>query len=249
MVRSFWGRAGATNTNGSDASRTISGLGLQQNDLVIVAYTIGDDDNVNHNMAMVTAGYTEVADLFADDVEDCNFGVFWKLMGASPDSSAIVDGMGGTDAAIAAVAMVFRGVDTTTPMDVTPTTASGVNTNRPNPPSIDFSAASAWVVACGGYAFTSGTPTVTAPTNYSDIVERDAVDSTGAGVAMAYRTDPADPEDPGVFTPSIADSVDHAWGACTIALRPAAELGNSEKMAAINAATIESAQWHGREYI
>lgn len=223
MAISFIGSAEGSAANGADVTLTLPSM--QQNDLVIVAYAIGDNDNVNFNMAMVTAGYTEVADLHSHDTfpQDCDLGVFWKIMGATPDTTAVVDGLGGTDAAVAAVAYVFRGVDTITPMDVTPTTATGVNSNRPNPPSIDhLNPSGILTVAVGAFSHTSGAAvTATAPTNYTGVIDASGDDTTDVTVAIARRADPADPEDPGIFTPSIADSVNNAWCACTIALRPA----------------------------
>lgn len=198
--------------------------GILQNDLVIVAYAIGDNDNLNFDMAVVTAGYTEVADLFADDTQECNLGVFWKVMGATPDTSVTVDGLGGTDAAVAAVVMIFRGVNTTTPMDVTPTTATAINTMHPNPPSIDhLNPSGLWTVIAGASGHTlAGTGTYTFPTGYTtDAIDRGADDTSDVTVGMGYRTNPADPEDPGVMTHSGTDSTAFAWCATTLALRPA----------------------------
>ena len=227
MAISFIGGAENSSTNGGDVTLTLPTL--LQDDLVIVAYAIGDDDNVDENMAMVTAGYTEVADVFVNDTIDNNLGVYWKFMGATPDTTAVVDGQGGADAAVAAVMMAFRGVDLTTPMDVTPTTAFGQNTMHPNPPSIDhLNPSGVWTVIAGGSSSWdgSGTGVFTFPTGYTtDARDIRQLDTTDVAVGMGYNTAPADPEDPGVMTQGGTDAVEFCWCACTIALRPAAAGG------------------------
>ena len=229
MAISFVGSAENSAIDGSDVTLTLPAM--QQDDLVIVAYAVGDNDNINHNLSMVTAGYSELADLFADDTRDCNLGVFYKFMGATPDTTAVVDGIGGTDAAVSAVCIVFRGVDLTTPFDVTSTTATGINTMHPNPPSINhLNPTGLWTAIAGASATNLAAGTYTFPTNYTTnaVDISSAVDSSNnnaASVGMGYRTSPADPEDPGVITRSGTDNVAFAWCACTMALRPAAAGG------------------------
>jgi len=223
MAISFIGSASGAAGNGGDPSITLPST--LEGDLVIVSGGIGDNDNVNFTMAMITTGYTSVADLFANDTQDCSLGVFWKFMGVTPDTTAVFDGQGGTDAACSAVAMVFRGVDLTTPMDVAPTTATGINTMHPNPPSIDhLNPSGVYSVIAGASGHTLGsTGTYTFPTGYTtNALQRGANDTSDVTVGMGYRTDPADPEDPGVMTHSGTSSTSFSWAAVTMALRPAA---------------------------
>ena len=215
----FVGSTSAAGNNGADATLTLSGLGLQQDDLVIVSYSISDADNVDFNMALVGAtGWTESADLFSNDTYDANLGVYYKVMGSSPDSSVIVDGLGGVDTQTVAVAMAFRGVDIATPMDVTPTTVTGLNTMHPNPPSINHNNPSGvWTVIAGSNATKRGIRTFTFPTGYTtNAVQRSASDTSGGIVGLGYRTAPSDPEDPGVMTGSGTNSTSFAWAAVKI---------------------------------
>jgi hypothetical protein len=218
----FVGSAEGSAQNGASVTLTLPTA--LQNDLVIVAYSIADNDTVDFDMAMVTADYTEVADLFSNDSNDSYLGVFWKVMGATPDTTAQVAGLGGTDAAVAAVAMVFRGVDTTTPMDVTPTTDTGQSTTHPNPPSINHNNPSGvWTVIAGCGSHNGGAaPTFTFPTGYTtNAVDDSESDTTATTVGMGYNSAPSDPEDPGVMTWSGVDALSNSWCAATIALRPA----------------------------
>lgn len=232
MAISFVGSAENSAASGADVTLTLP-VGTTTDDLVIVAYAIGDNDSVDFDMAMITTGYTEVVDIHAPGGAadlDSDLGVFWKVMGGTPDTTAQVDGLGGTDAAVAAVAMVFRGVDTTTPMDVTPTTASAVGTSNADPPSIDHNNPSGvWTVIVGATGHDqAGATTFTFPTGYTtDAIDRAQDDTTDVTVGMGYRTNPSDPEDPGVMTHSGLDDTDRTWCAATLALRPAAGNGGA----------------------
>jgi len=226
MAISFVGAAENSDVNGADVTLTLPSM--LADDLVIVANGIGDNSGTDQNLVMITTGYTEVADLFSNDNRDTNFGVFWKKMGATPDTTAQVEGFGNSAQGVAAVAMAFRGVDTTTPMDVTPTTATGIDTFNPNPPSIDHNNPSGvWTVIAVGSAHTA-TPFAytTIPTGYdTNWTDIGADDDSNATAGIGYRTDPGDPENPGALVHSGSDAAGHSWAACTIALRPAAAGG------------------------
>lgn len=231
MAISFVGSAENSAAEGGDVTLTLP-VGTAANDLVIVAGAIGDGDGVDFTMAMVTSGYTSVADLHADDTSDCDLGVFYKFMGATPDTTAVFDGQGGTDSSEAAVCHVWRGVDLTTPLDVTTTTNTGISSSRADPPSIDWSTSGVVTIAVGACSHRSGAAvSFTAPTNYENLVDIAADDTEDVLVGMASRSDPSDPEDPGVFTPSFADNTNHSWCAATLALRPAAVGGAAVKHA------------------
>jgi hypothetical protein len=224
MAISYVGETSGAAINGANVTLDLSTLGLQQGDLVVVAYGIGDNDSLDFNMATVSAGWNEVADLHADDTQDVDLGVYWKLMGSTPDASVEVDGQGGTDAGVAAVAIAFRGIDQATPMDVTPTTATGIDTMHPDPPSINHNnPAGVWIVIAGaaGHALNAGS--FTFPTGYTtNALSQLGNDTSDVTVGVGYRSSGvSDPEDPGAMTHSGTDSTGYCWAAATLALRPA----------------------------
>lgn len=175
-------------------------------------------------MSMVTAGYIELCDLFANDNFDINFAVYYKFMPASPDANAVSTGSGNSSAYSALSIGVFRGVDLTTPMDVTATFTSGINSDIPDPPSITPANANTMIVACGGS--TEGTIGPTAPTGYANLrwtrIGTGAGNYTGSGFATKAGPGAGVPEDPGVFNGFGTATTTEAWAACTIALRAAA---------------------------
>lgn len=192
-------------------------VGTATDDVVYVAYAFSGASDVN--MAMITADYAELADLYVLDTLDTNLGVFRKVQGATPDTEAVCDSFGGTANAIAGTVTVLIGVDTTTPEDATTTTDTNTSNPTPSPPAIDTTTAGAWVLIAGG----STEPDVpTAPTNYVNLIEDQGIDSNPINVMLATReiTSPGT-ETPGVFGDIVGTGSDSS-AAATVAVRPAA---------------------------
>src|SRR3546814_4229150 len=127
--------SGDTGADGSDATVDLSGLSLQEGDVVLgVSSFKGTSDLL---MAMTTADYTTLADLYADGTNDTNLGVFRKVMGATPDASAVFANPGsGAGDHLSALVDVWRGGDTTAPEDATSVTATAIGSAIPNPGAI-----------------------------------------------------------------------------------------------------------------
>jgi hypothetical protein len=127
-------------------------------------------------------------------------------MPATPDTTA-----SGLSANTVSIAIVFRGVSTTTPLDVASPAIATDNQDQADSPSITTTTNYSMVVAV---AFQRQSATITAPTNFT--LARTANRTTGT-VAAAYRMKtPAGAENPGVFGPGTLDS---EWVAATFALR------------------------------
>lgn len=214
------GNDGVTTHNVSLTSLT-GGIGTQPaaGDIVIVAYT--DCTSVDRDMAV--SGYTEVADLYQNDVDDCNMGVFYKVMSGSPDTSVNITVFPNLNANHSSVIQVFRGVNTTTPMDVAATTAGAVSSGVPNPPSITPVTAGAVVVGIGAYGaqWALGTALTSALTNFITRRTTSAPSTNRAnGIGMGW-TGPwsSGAVNPAAFGGGTTDS-DASWNAVCMALRP-----------------------------
>lgn len=160
--------------------------------------------------------WTQLFDLYQDgSANDTNFAGFYKVMGASPDTTVTLKGRTSNGGILGLVA-VFRGVDTTTPLDAAVTTAGAADAGDPDAPSITTVTDGAWVIACGGC---SDPDAVTnPPTDYTNLVD---VQQTVRNCMLATREiASAGPEDPGAFADITADA-DDSWCAATVALRPA----------------------------
>lgn len=225
----FRGSAMASSSPSTDTTVSFSGIsGLAQNDLVIVAASMGDNDNLTTlDMINNSAGWTEMNTVRdTADVHDVHLTLWYKFMGASPDADVVIEGTGpGTDGSLAVVVMAFSGVDTTTPFDVASTSATGISSPHADPPSIDHNNPSGvWTVIAGaaGHILAGGC-TFTFPAGYTTNAKSGSRDDTfDTTVGLGYRSSGgSDPEDPGAMTHSCTLSVDNAWAAFTMALRPA----------------------------
>jgi len=221
MAITFVGSAtGSTGTSG-DASFTITLPATQENDIVIVA--VGWSSPSDDAPGVSTSGYTEIAEIYADDNADANLSVSWKLMGATPDTEVICLTRNSVNVDSVGIAYVFRGVDTASPIDVSATTATGTNSAVPDPASITPTTAGAFVVACGlGTAsYAAGDSSVTPPAGYTNGVSIPSVYcSYGCTLAVASKAwSGSGAEDPAAWTGWTTSSLD-SWGAVTVALRP-----------------------------
>lgn len=211
----------------SDLTVTLPG-GMAQNDVVYAAYGVIDNTNTDRNCATVTSGYTELADLFANDTNDTNLGVYRKVQGGSPDSTVVFSGVGIATWGIWGAVEVLIDVDTTTPEDATTTTATGTNSGTPDPPSITTVTNNAWVVAIGASGENAPGAPVTVPTNYTNL--EDDWSAAGYGrIMMATRLIAgAGAENPGTFG-GIGASGNYSWCAATVAVRPAVVAGGTAR--------------------
>lgn len=193
-------------TNGGDVTITFSG-GIEENDVVLVVGGHG----VTTTTITGPTGYTAIA---THDTTAPIGGAWYKVMGATPDSSVTCSGGGNVNDGVAYVAYVFRGVDPDNVLDVAATTATASGA-APDAPSITPSTVGSWIVAAGmNDANDTG---VTEPTGYyfpTRANGNDVADYTVAGAINPYWTSGA--EDPGGWSL-------WATGECfsvTIALRP-----------------------------
>lgn len=223
MAITFVGSATGTGASAS-FNISLSGLGLQQGDLVIVATGYVTVGGANGNPGVSTSGYTEVADLFSDDGREAQFSVNYKLMGATPDTTVACNGSGSASLGAAGIAYALRGVDQTTPLDVTSTTATGIDSAVPDPPSITPTTSGSYVVITGCGTAANLDETVTHPTGYSNGVIVGSDPSTAVHVACASKAWTSGAEDPGAWTDWTTSTTD-AWAAATMAIRPAADAG------------------------
>jgi len=188
------------------------------NDIVIV-YSSADDDGGGD---MKSIGWTEIYSGYAEDNNDSQLYVYYKIMGSTPDTSFEIEG---SNERLAIAVMVFSGVDTTTPMDVTRTAHTEINTALVDPDAITPITEGAVVVAGGsGGISLSNSDTVFESSDLSSFVsiakEKSLVDDAMVGMGM-YEWESGE-FNPAQFTLSnIGDHTSNSNCACTIALRPA----------------------------
>ena len=201
MAITFVGVASSENSSTID----ISGLGLAEGDIVYVVGGRDNSDTIN-----TPSGYTP------DIVEvsgSARCRTFYKIMGATPDTS--VSGLT-SNSQCGHTAIAFRGVDTTTPLDVASQGDFENSSNTDlNPPSITTVTDNSMIL-CGGF-HDDDTGSRSSPSGYA-LGASYSVGSSGSGgtVNTAYKILASfGSENPGSFAGS-----NDQWAAFTAALRP-----------------------------
>lgn len=191
---------------GSDITLSLP-TGMQNGDVVYVCFATSSSGGTS------SSGWTQVGSDI-DSGSDVRTQVFRKVMGASPDSSIVLDGSGiGSDSGVG-LAYALRGVDPVTPEDTSPTTATGDSTN-PNSPSVTTVTNNAWVISFAGSR--ANDSAFTAPSGYSNQVDRLATDSNNISAGAATKEiSTAAAENPAEWTNWSTGR----WAAWSIAVRP-----------------------------
>lgn len=192
-------------------------------DFVLVSAVTGSAAGNPPMAVTVPTGYTPLGQLNQSGVTaDTSQNVSHKRMGATPDTTVTIPGTTNNAWGEAYSIQVWRGVDSLTPMDVTPVSAGGTGTGQPNPGAITPITPGAVIVICGGGAAGTGA-NYTAPTNYAtDFLTAFGADTTDAMVGSGYWDGwTSGPEDPGTYGGGTTGTED-SWTAYTLALRPQA---------------------------
>ena len=183
---------------------------MAQGDVIVVSG--GHPYREGANLGPITAGYVEIASSNASGAAQ---GVWYKIVGETPDDTIICYGTGNADDAGVYVAHVLRGVDTSHVADTIATTATGSSTN-PDPAAIVTVTDSVWVVVCGGSIVGDNSPGTI--TNYTNNVYIGASDVNSYSAAACTRQiASAGSEDPGAWNSWDAG----VWRVYTVAIRPA----------------------------
>ncbi len=198
-------------TNGGSVTITLSTQVLA-GDYIVVAVGIGSSRTPSLG---VTSSSTSTAyTLLGSRVKSSSIqlSVFGRLL-PSAEVSAICTGTGNSSDALSAVAMSFRGVDSATQLDNTPTTSSGTGTT-PTSPAITLATSDAAIVSIVS-AMISDTA-VTAPSSFLNQIDRNASDNWAATTGMAWITS----DSTSSYTPTGWSNFTSAtWVSATVALR------------------------------
>ena len=169
-----------------------------------------------------TSGYTDIWTDHSQNAPGYESG--YKVMGATPDTIiTFVQDSQFSGENTAGVLQVWRGLDTATPEDATPTGIGG-SPGMPDCPSITTVTDGALVFAIGFLDDDKVAASVTAPSGYSNLLAMEPTSLDNATMMIASKeVSPEGPEDPAAFGGSGTDE----WEAATFALRPAVATGDT----------------------
>lgn len=224
------GRAGATSTTTQSLSGTLTGgvaSSPSTGDIVVVLCAAAADttaapsQDISGNNSGAYVGLTAQSSVVATTY-DTYQRVSYQIQGGTVDTSITIPSSGSIRNAQRWIVHVFRNVDSTTPMDVTATYATGTGTGRPNPAAINPTTAGAWI--CAFYASAAATGAAyTAPTDFAtDWLGGTTADTADIMTGGGYYTGwTSGSYDPAAITAGGTTNAADTWAATTIALRPA----------------------------
>lgn len=206
--------------DGGSTSIDLSGFGLQQNDLVLYSVVVSRDGSGEPNIT--TGGYTNIVNqLVANDSEDAIISVWYKVMGATPDTSVVSTATGDAGDSVVANARVYRGVNTSNPIDVTTTTNTQTNTLIPNPPAITPVTDLSMIVVYGAGAASTGYAFESQGDRPNSLSSNGAENSDIAFLSYQNLQATAGEFDPDIFILAIgSDTAAGAAVSVSVALRP-----------------------------
>lgn len=188
-------------------SVSLSTLSLAQNDLVVLITGWGRSDGTP---GPTTSGYTQAALLSSNTGGgDSELYVGYKFMGSTPDTVVDVTPSPWNSAATNTIAYVWRGINTSTPLAGTTTTATGALTPVVAP-AISYTGSAIVVMT----TIVDSGLTYTAPSGLSKFVQQAVTPGGGASsIAVGAVYDNA-------YYPSVqfSGSSSYVWCAATIAL-------------------------------
>jgi hypothetical protein len=191
-------------------------------DVVVVVLSAGL--NADQVLTMTTAGFTKEKDSYVAGTNPCNFGIWYKVMTGTPDTSIALSIPRPSIGTYSIAIQVFRGVDPTTQIDATTTTAALTTSILANPPSNTPVTSLNLLLAIGGGAHSLGSaPTfgAAAMTNFITAGQANDGGSFGSTVGMGYLRNVAAANDPAAFTFSTSDNTAYCSLGVTMILRAA----------------------------
>lgn len=204
--------AGGT-SNGVNRDLDISGL-ASVGDLVLVVSSAfgraGNEGRIGNAL-----GYTQIADV----TNTQRVRVAWKIY-VSGENTVTVEGSGNAADATCGYLMIFNGFQAGTPIDVTPTTATGNSTN-PDCPAITPAHNNCMIVALAGSSAADATPGTVASYTQPTTPGAQGIDTNNASAAGVYRLlsgGGGSPENPAAWSAWLTGT----WVGVTVAIRDAA---------------------------
>lgn len=207
-------------TGGTDSSP-------QAGDIVIIAAQLFNSSNLTYSLT----NYTQITDLYttASNVI-INLHVGYKIMGSTPDTTAVIFKGTQTLSYPYAVAIhVWRNFDATTPIDVTPTTTTSNSSIYVDPSALTPTTSGAKIIIAGAGSGYATSPNGYYTTSYlSDFISQGYVQSTYYSSIIGMGDIPwtSGSYDPAAWSFSNSTLTYKAYAAVTFALRPESIYGN-----------------------
>lgn len=212
--------AGAVSGNNTVSLTALTG-GLSSSaaagDIVIAVYVVGSTADRALTITDGTNNYTLVdSELYSNGTSyDTNLRVAYKLLTAA-DASVTFGPTGNNADAGAAAVHVWRGVNSTTPLDVAAVPATGTGTGRPDAAAITPTTTGAEIIVAGGASAATGANFTSSLSNF---ITTSSADTNDAMIGVGAFDWTSGTYNPAAWTGGTTNAAD-SWAAMTIALRP-----------------------------
>ena len=218
--------SGTTATYAVSLSGTLTGgsnTSPSTGDIIVVVSAFGNTASsaptcTGNNSGAYTGAHTA---MHVNDTWDSEFRTFYMVQGGTVDTSLTIGRAANAAYGGATVVQVWRGVNTTTPIDTTTLTASAGNASTINPPAITPVTAGAVIIAggCGTQGTTGSAFVVPSGMTNGVTVNADGTTSDIGVMIASYSSWTSGSYDPAAVTGG-STSTSSSWAASTLVLRP-----------------------------
>ena len=175
--------------NGNSVTVDISAINVQENDMILVGFFVGEDADRLSTMTMSSTGYTELTSRYVSDSYDINMKTFGKIADGT-ETSVITNGGIVTTASVAVIVSIFRNTEATLPTDLATgliVQSGDANTDDIVWPEITGNQRNEILVYFGSTGHVSGTPLYTDPTDLEDFTTIAQDDSEDVTAGYGYK--------------------------------------------------------------
>lgn len=185
----FVGSASGSTSNGYSVSVDLSSIDIQDGDLILAGFFVGEDADQRSTMSLSSTGYTEITSLFGVDTYDINMKTYAKFADGT-ETNFVTNGGIITTASVAVIVSVFRNAGDVLPTDeATGLAASGTQSNSDDIvwPEVTNLSSGNILVYFGATGHVSGIRTYTDPTDLTGFTTLGANDSEDTTGGFGYK--------------------------------------------------------------
>jgi len=185
----FVGSNSEFRTDGQSVTVDLSSIDIQEGDLILAGFFVGEDADQRSSMSLASTGYTEITSLYGNDTYDINMKTYGKFADGTETNFVTAGGIV-TTASVVVIVSVFRNAGDVLPTDAaTGLAASGTNVNTDDivwPEITDLSSGNI-LVYFGATGHVSSAVTYTDPTDLEDFTTRASSDSEDVTGGYGYK--------------------------------------------------------------
>lgn len=198
----------------STPSVSLTSYDIEAGDIILTSITSKSTSDFSYTCT--SPGYIELAELYANDTHDSNMAVYYKVADGTETTLAFSSSTFLHRISI----VVVRGADTLSPIDVSITTATGINGTAETQPDVTTVTDEAGIIlfCCASGSGANPLTTITQPTDTDNFAQ--AGGNTHRGAAATYIAGDAGSQATPDFGGGTTGDTTQTWICSTVAIRP-----------------------------